>query len=185
MKWNNLWVWYRYAYLGCMVEANITNTIWMIIIIHLSCNSSTSTLLLLCLLGWSLNEKLSSLLWWLQWELLSLSDSLLSRSLLSENVGARGTTARFYRDKLRRLTDIYLYQCSATLYLVPSTKYRCYAILILNHILNVKYLIGASTASPTLMVKTENCLYMFCAIWEFAQSRDCVAHSRNPEIAQL
>ena len=81
--------------LGCMIEANITNTIWMIIIIHLSCNSSTSTLLLLCLLGWSLNEKLSSLLWWLQWELLSLSDSLLSRSLLSENVGARGTTARF------------------------------------------------------------------------------------------
>ena len=81
--------------LGCMIEANITNTIWMIIIIHLSCNSSTSTLLLLCLLGWSLNEKLSSLLWWLQWELLSLSDSLLSRSVLSENVSARGTTARF------------------------------------------------------------------------------------------
>ena len=27
-------------------------------------------------------------------------------------------------------------------------------------------------------------VYMFCAIWEFAQSRDCVAHSRNPEIMQ-
>ena len=27
-------------------------------------------------------------------------------------------------------------------------------------------------------------VYMFCAIWEFAQSRDCVAHSRNPEIVQ-
>ena len=25
---------------------------------------------------------------------------------------------------------------------------------------------------------------MFRAIWEFAQSRDCVAHSRNPENAQ-
>ena len=24
---------------------------------------------------------------------------------------------------------------------------------------------------------------MFRAIWEFAQSRDCVAHSQNPEIA--
>ena len=26
-------------------------------------------------------------------------------------------------------------------------------------------------------------VYMFRAIWEFAQSRDCVAHSQNPEIA--
>ena len=26
-------------------------------------------------------------------------------------------------------------------------------------------------------------IYMFRAIWEFAQSRDCVAHSQNPEIA--
>ena len=25
-------------------------------------------------------------------------------------------------------------------------------------------------------------VYMFRAIWEFAQSRDCVAHSQNPEI---
>ena len=25
-------------------------------------------------------------------------------------------------------------------------------------------------------------LYMFRTIWEFAQSRDCVAHSQNPEI---
>ena len=25
---------------------------------------------------------------------------------------------------------------------------------------------------------------MFCTMWEFAQSRDCVAHSQNPEIAQ-
>ena len=28
-----------------------------------------------------------------------------------------------------------------------------------------------------------NLVYMFRAIWEFAQSRDCVAHSQNPEIA--
>ena len=27
-------------------------------------------------------------------------------------------------------------------------------------------------------------VYMFRAIWEFAQSRDCVGHSRNPEIVQ-
>ena len=27
-------------------------------------------------------------------------------------------------------------------------------------------------------------VYMFRAIWEFVQSRDCVAHSRKPEIAQ-
>ena len=26
-------------------------------------------------------------------------------------------------------------------------------------------------------------VYMFRAIWEFTQSRDCVAHSQNPEIA--
>ena len=26
---------------------------------------------------------------------------------------------------------------------------------------------------------------MFRAIWEFAQSRDCVAHSQNPEIAKF
>ena len=26
-------------------------------------------------------------------------------------------------------------------------------------------------------------MYLFRAIWEFAQSRDCVAHSQNPEIA--
>ena len=26
-------------------------------------------------------------------------------------------------------------------------------------------------------------VYMFRAIWEFAQSRGCVAHSQNPEIA--
>ena len=26
-------------------------------------------------------------------------------------------------------------------------------------------------------------VHMFHAIWEFAQSRDCVAHSQNPEIA--
>ena len=26
-------------------------------------------------------------------------------------------------------------------------------------------------------------IYMFYAIWEFMQSRDCVAHSQNPEIA--
>ena len=28
------------------------------------------------------------------------------------------------------------------------------------------------------------CEHMFRAIWEFARSRDCVAHSRNPETAQ-
>ena len=26
-------------------------------------------------------------------------------------------------------------------------------------------------------------VYMFCAIWKFAHSRDCVVHSQNPEIA--
>ena len=26
-------------------------------------------------------------------------------------------------------------------------------------------------------------VYMFRAIWEFAHSQDCVAHSQNPEIA--
>ena len=28
-----------------------------------------------------------------------------------------------------------------------------------------------------------NYMYMFHAIWEFAQSQDCLAHSQNPEIA--
>ena len=36
----------------------------------------------------------------------------------------------------------------------------------------------------TLMTEPVTCcVYMFHAIWEFVQSRDCVAHSQNPEIA--
>ena len=39
-----------------------------------------------------------------------------------------------------------------------------------------------SSLLPLMTEPVPCCVYMFRAIWEFAQSRDCVAHSQNSEI---
>ena len=45
--------------------------------------------------------------------------------------------------------------------------------------------IGARSRSPHTSELNSgiSLIYMFRTIWEFVQSQDCVAHSRNPEIA--
>ena len=81
-----------------------------------------------------------------------------------------------------------------------SWDYGIYVLLILSLSMKFHHVVCTSNISTNSIIlliayqaaekayklwssNVEKKVYVFHAIWEFAQSQDCVAHSRNPEIA--